>query len=83
MCHATALLLLTASIALPALAGVRSHSFQVGAVVVRSARVRVDSTRIRLLSAPAVAVSIDSAPPRLVRGGAALPDGTVRVTVHY
>jgi hypothetical protein len=83
MRRATALLLLTASIALPAFAGLRSHSFHVGAVVVRSARVRVDGGRIRLAAAPAVAVSIDSAPSRLVRGDAALPPGAVRVTVHY
>ena len=71
------------AVALPAGAGQRSHSFQVGAVVVRSARVRVAATRVQLTSRDAAAVIVDAAPPQLAARDVALPPGTVRVTVLY
>ena len=70
--------------AVPAGAGQRAHSFQVGAVVVRSARVRATAARIELTASHPVAVSIDSAPPRLeAPGDLTVPAGAVRVTVQY
>jgi hypothetical protein len=83
MRHAAAVLLVTASFALPSGAGQRSSSFQVGAVVVRSARIRTGAGRIHFTTARPVAVSIDSAAPRLSARDVPLPPGTVRVTVDY
>jgi len=65
------------------------RSFQVKAVVVRSARVQTASTlsgssRLELKGPRAVAVQIDSAPAQLVAGAELpLPPGTAMVTVHY
>jgi hypothetical protein len=78
-----------ALLALPALAGQRRQSFQVGAVVVRSALIRSEigpqgASRLKLAGAPALWVQIDSAPARLVRGDeVALPEGVTRVTIQY
>jgi len=78
-----------ALLALPASAGQRRQSFQVGAVVIRSAQVHalVGSTgaaRLRLVGARVLAVQIDSAPLRAVQTEeVALPDGARRVTIHY
>ena len=84
MRHAAAVLLLVlASVAWPAVASQRSISFQVGAVVVRSARIRTGDARLHLITAHPVAVSIDSAAPRLAARGVPLPPGAVTVTVHY
>jgi len=76
-------------LALPASAGQRGQSFQVGAIVVRSAQVRAlvgpsGATRLRLVGARVLAVQIDSAPLRAVQTEEiALPDGVRRVTIHY
>jgi hypothetical protein len=69
--------------ALPAGGAPRSRSFQAGAVVVRSARVRVDAATVRLANGSAAAVTIDAAPPRLGTDEIALPAGALRVTVQY
>ena len=76
---------------LPALAGAaqRARSFQVGATVVRSARVRAEvtpagSSAMRLAGSRTVLVRIDAAPAVLVSGTELpLPPGTAQVTVNY
>lgn len=83
MRRALSLLLVLAPIASALGAGQRAHSFHVGALVVRSARVGATAGRIQMTAARPVAVSIDSAPPRLATGDVALPPGAVRVTVNY
>jgi hypothetical protein len=78
-----------ALLSLPAGTAQRLRSFQVQAVVVRSARVQTasavsGSTLLVLEGSKAVAVQIDSAPAQLVAGaGLPLPPGTAMVTVHY
>jgi hypothetical protein len=78
-----------ALLSVPVGAAQRLRSFQVKAVVVRSARVQTASTvsgssRLELRSSKAVAVQVDSAPVQLVVGpGLPLPPGTAMVTVHY
>jgi hypothetical protein len=71
------------SFALPAGGAQRSRSFQVGAVVARSARVRVDAAAVRLNNGSAAAVVVDAAPPRLAAEEILLSPGTLRVTVQY
>lgn len=78
-----AIILVLCSLALPAEAHGRTSTFQVGAVVTRSARVRADASRLQVTGRSAVAVTIDSAAPRLVVGEIALPPRTVRVTIQY
>lgn len=83
------LALIVALLSLPAGAAQRPRSFQVTALVVRSARVQTASTvsgssRLELKGSNAVAVQVDSAPAQLMAGtGLALPPGTAMVTVHY
>jgi hypothetical protein len=78
-----------ALLSLPVGAAQRLRSFQVKAVVVRSARVQTASTvsgasLLDLKGPKAVAVQVDSAPAQLVVGtGLPLPPGTAMVTVHY
>jgi hypothetical protein len=79
----TGFILALVSFALPAGGGQRSRSFQVGAVVVRSARVRVGPATVRLANGSAAAVTIDTAPPRPGADEIALPAGALRVTVQY
>ena len=81
--------LASALLSLPVGAAQGLRSFQVKAVVVRSARVQTASTasgssRLELKGSKAVAVQLDSAPAQLVAGaGLSLPLGTAVVTVHY
>jgi hypothetical protein len=78
-----------ALLSLPVGAAQQLRSFQVRAVVVRSARVRTASTvsgsaRLELKGSKAVTVQVDSAPAQLVAGtGLPLPPGAAMVTVHY
>jgi hypothetical protein len=78
-----------ALLSLPVGAAQRLRSFQVKAVVVRSARVQTASAvsgslRLELKGSKAVAVQIDTAPAQLVAGTElTLPPGTAMVTVHY
>jgi len=78
-----------ALLSLPVGAAQRLRSFQVQAVVVRSAGVRTASTvsgssRLELKGSKAVAVQLDSAPAQLVVGAELpLPPDTAMVTVHY
>jgi hypothetical protein len=81
MRRAAALLLALA--ALPAAAGQRSSSFQVGAVVVRSARLRVEARRVEVTAGDPAAVIVGAAPVQLAARDVALPPGAVRVTVLY
>ncbi|HEY4885733.1 MAG TPA: hypothetical protein VII08_19070 [Myxococcales bacterium] len=87
MCRRVALTI--ALLSLPVGAAQRLRSFQVKAVVVRSARVQTASAvpgslRLELKGSNAVTVQVDSAPPQLVAGaGLPLPPGTAMVTVHY
>ena len=85
---------LTVSLAIAVLsfpigAAQRLRSFQVQAVVVRSARVQTATTvsgssLLVLKGSKAVAVQLDSAPAQLVaETGLPLPPGTAMVTVHY
>jgi hypothetical protein len=81
--------LIIALLSLPLGAAQRLRSFQVTALVVRSARVQTASTvsgssRLELKGSKAVAVQLDSAPAQLVAGTELpLPPGTSMVTVHY
>jgi hypothetical protein len=78
-----------ALLSLPVGAAQGLRSFQVKALVVRSAHVQTASTVsgssvLLLRGSKAVAVQLDSAPPQLVAGaGLSLPPGTAMVTVHY
>ena len=79
-----------ALLALPLSAAQRRQSFQVGAVVVRSAVVHAlvsasGAARLRLTGAPALTVQIDSTPVQAVAGAAevAVPPGTILVTIQY
>jgi hypothetical protein len=78
-----------ALLSLPSGAAQPLRSFQVKAVVVRSARVQTASTlsgssRLELKGPRAVAVQMDSAPAQLVaEAELPLPPGTAMVTVHY
>ena len=83
MRRAAAVVLALTSVALPVLAGQRAHGFRVGAVVSRSARLRVAPGRLQLAARDGAAVIVDAAPPQLAAGEVALPAGTVRVTVLY
>ena len=81
--------LIIALLSLPLGAAQRLRSFQVTALVVRSARVQTASTvsgssRLELKGSKAVAVQLDSARAQLVAGTELpLPPGTSMVTVHY
>jgi hypothetical protein len=81
--------LIIALLSLPLGAAQRLRSFQVTALVVRSARVQTASTvsgssRLEFKGSKAVAVQLDSAPAQLVAGTELpLPPGTSMVTVHY
>ena len=84
MRRAAACVLAFLSVALPAAAGQRSHSFAVGAVVVKSARLRIDARRLEVTAHDRVAVIVDDASTaQLIAREVALPPGTVRVTVLY
>jgi len=74
---------LLALAAVPAAAGQRSHAFQVGAVVVRSARLRVEPRRVQLSARDPVAVMVGAAALQLAARDVPLPPGTLRVTVLY
>lgn len=74
---------LLALAAVPAAAGQRSHSFQVGAVVVRSARLRVEPRRVQLSARDPVAVMVGAGPVQVTARDVRLPPGTLRVTVLY
>jgi len=70
-------------------AGQATRSFNVGALVIRSARIHAEvalsgPSRLRSTGHEAVLVSVDGAAPRLVTGPESpLPDGTSEVTIHY
>jgi hypothetical protein len=78
-----------ASLALPAGAGQRQRSFQVGAIVVRSAHIQAvvsasGSSWLLLAGSTAVAVQIDSGAAQLAAAPEVeLPPGTAMVTVQY
>jgi hypothetical protein len=82
------LMLASAWVALPAIAGQRQQSFRVGAVVIHSARVAAATgargMRLHLTGRAPVFVQLDSAPPLLSAAAEVLlPHGTTTVTVHY
>ena len=74
---------LLALAAVPAAGGQRSHSFQVGAVVMRSARLRVEARRVQVSARDPVAVMVGAAPLQVAASDVRLPPGTLRVTVLY
>jgi hypothetical protein len=77
------------ALALPLSAAQRKHSFQVRAMVIRSAVVRSvatvsGGTQLRLTGPRAPRVEVDSAPLQTTAAGdLALPPGTRMVTIQY
>jgi hypothetical protein len=77
------------ALALPVSAAQRKHSFQVGAVVIRSAVVRSvltvsGGTQLRLTGPRAARVEVDSAPLQATAAGdLVLPSGTRTVIIQY
>lgn len=76
-------------LAFPAGAGQRQGSFRLGALVVRSARLRTEvrvpgSSRLLLAGPRIVAVQVDSGPMQLAAAlEVPLPPAAAMVTVHY